>query len=227
MVATIYPSLTKDQRPYDVVNSFREADESIVGYIFAHARLPCPANDSSGIENCTLSQGIFPYRTLGMAQMPANAAGLDMHYSVFRRPNNDLRLDADLAVTADRYHPFWAQDLPPIAQPRALGQRNALDFCQGLSVGGGSTFNTNFLHVGADTSAEHVAYLLLDAGLKDASGDGDPLDGVNVTGNLHFERPEVQADRNNDDRVYVRYFAELQAELGCSNVLLPTGLAAL
>jgi hypothetical protein len=44
---------------------------------------------------------------------------------------------------------------------------------------------------------------------------------------LHFERPEVQADRNNDDRVYVRYFAELQAELGCSNVLLPTGLAAL
>lgn len=79
---------------------------SIRAYALRNARLPCPAVAADGYESrvgqaCTagLQQGFVPYVALGL---PLPDQGLFAFYAVYRQPNADDALDADLTQALER-----------------------------------------------------------------------------------------------------------------------------
>lgn len=86
----------------------QELQSILRAFALRHGRLPCPDTSASGngyealtAGECTLGNqlGWFPYVSAGL-EMPADK--LRARYAVFRVPNADLSLDADLAVVKER-----------------------------------------------------------------------------------------------------------------------------
>lgn len=82
--------------------------QALVGFLYAHHRLPCPAIDVAGAESCQLAGGglrkvgYVPWRTLGF---PRPEAG-QLRYGVYREASATPELDRDLAVAIDRMNPL-------------------------------------------------------------------------------------------------------------------------
>jgi type II secretory pathway pseudopilin PulG len=120
------------------------ADWALTGFVLSNHRLPCPAGNTSGIEDCASGEvGKLPFKTLGMADARAGT----IRYGVLRRaagapdpeaaaddPVTPLCRNADLAAkppedppcnlsgspTHDRFYPLvgWIWDsLPPSDLP--------------------------------------------------------------------------------------------------------------
>ncbi|MDO9169824.1 MAG: prepilin-type N-terminal cleavage/methylation domain-containing protein [Methylobacter sp.] len=97
--------------------SAEDAGEALMGFVVAHNRLPCPDTDTGtgtgtdGQEDCGVSNdiGLLPWRTMGLSAPLRNTHGLDFRYGVYRNSHATLKLDADLAVVANRFEPY----LPP------------------------------------------------------------------------------------------------------------------
>jgi len=99
--------------------------QSLVGFLYAHYRLPCPAADANGLESCasggSLRQvGFVPWQTLGL---PRPEAGR-LRYGVYREASATGVMDAtgvigasdrDLASARDRMNPLRVQ--PPSPRP--------------------------------------------------------------------------------------------------------------
>ena len=63
-----------------------EAQAAIEGFVLVKHRLPCPANDTAGMEACGTSGAVMlPWRTLGMS-----SDGSRLHYGVNRGGGSDL-----------------------------------------------------------------------------------------------------------------------------------------
>ena len=63
-----------------------EAQAAIEGFVLVKHRLPCPANDTAGVEACGTSSAVMlPWRTLGMS-----SDGSRLHYGVNRGGGADL-----------------------------------------------------------------------------------------------------------------------------------------
>lgn len=77
--------------------------EAVIGFVHANFRMPCPALDTLGTENCGAGQvGYVPWRTLGL---PRPEAG-QLRYGVYRQASTTAHEDRDLAVLKDRMNPL-------------------------------------------------------------------------------------------------------------------------
>ncbi|MFK5986498.1 MAG: prepilin-type N-terminal cleavage/methylation domain-containing protein [Pseudomonadota bacterium] len=217
----------KVEQHYDA-SIFPSIHNAIEGFIYANYRLPCPAADESGTENCNLSQGFVPYQTLALAYEPRNSAGVLLSYAVYSNPNLSLDLDADLMLLTDRNRPFIAKGSPPVGQPVVLGNANEFDFCQALLTAKQSSVDNNVLNISNDPALgmENVAYIIADPGAKDADGDGNSLDGINAQAGINYHLPSMKASLNYDDYVDVMYFDNLWEQLSCVSMDATSGHAS-
>lgn len=201
--------------------------QAMLGFAHANFRLPCPATDDTGNENCSAASpanqvGRLPWRTL---QLPdASVAGFK--YGVYRDPNTNAALDADLAISRDRLPALVAVGTLPVASTVYFGQRNLSDFCQALkrideSTLAGSRVSVRSAASGTGTVTP-VAYAVAAPGLLDSDGDGDKFDGENhKASNTYtvFDASNRPADSAYDDRVLATSFVSLYSQLDCGAAL--------
>lgn len=224
--ATVFQQRTESSRAVTHASLVNAADEALLGFVHGRHRLPCPASSEAGVEDCTTTVGFLPWRTLGMAVPPLNGAGHQLRYAHYSRSDANSARDASLANVRDRFRPYFAATAPAVASFQVMGNTNGLDFCQALvnaSLGGASQ---SYLNVRNSETAQfvNVAYVLINPGQGDASGNGSVLDGLNASlsnANPVAERPGRPSDRNYDDRVHAVYFNQLSQALGCASVMTP------
>lgn len=156
LVARWYSTVKSEQAVVAARSAVQRADDALLAFAAVQHRLPCPAHDSGGIEDCSgTAPGTLPWRTLGLPDRRAMSLG----YAVMRRPNHtDLQLDVDLAVAKDRTRPMNVikAGSAVAALPSATGYINGMDFCQALRVSMRSPLDTNHLH----TPQGNLAYAL-------------------------------------------------------------------
>lgn len=231
ILAELYPTISESTAKKESLNQSERLEQTILGFVFATGRLPCPANDMNGVENCSLEKGELPYRTLGLATPVRNQAGIALRYAVF---DKSLTGSSDIALTQlkDRYEAFITTDdnsvnSRPVAQNTILnvGSPNGLDMCHALLNGAKTSNDTTKLHTGIGANFKHIAYLIHDLGLQDADNLNGLFDGSNTATatDLQFNRPTEMANLNNDDRVYVKSFNQLWDDLGCASVTSAVG----
>ncbi|KQM70121.1 type II secretion system protein [Xylophilus sp. Leaf220] len=203
-------------------------ERAVVGFAHARFRLPCPARDQAGDEDCTGGRqvGFLPWRTLGVADARAGT----LMYGAYRAPRADQPwLDMDLAQALDRLRPAFTVGLPPVlpATPLALNPPNAnlLDFCYALTLASNAPADGSALGVvdaNADASRRAVAFTVAAAGLLDADGDGNPFDGRQASASSAFPTFDA-ANRplsgGYDDRVLAVPFNALFAQMQCGQAL--------
>lgn len=169
------------------------AQQALEGYVLRTNRLPRPDSSagSTGFEDASgvAQVGMLPYRTLGMASDPR------LRYGVYRSSQATVTLDADLAVSLDRY-------VPTLPVPSGV-PANGLDFCVALKNG---ISNPSALTAGAQSIP--VAYALAHRG---ANGS---FDGLNSTA-TRFELAAANRSNSYDDRVLTSGLAELFGRLNC------------
>ncbi|KQR63023.1 type II secretion system protein [Acidovorax sp. Leaf160] len=202
------------------------AERAAVGFVHANFRLPCPAADASGNEDCSAARqvGFLPWRTLGV---PDARAG-QLRYGVHRAPDaTQPWLDMDLTQSKDRLRPAFTVGLPPILPqvPLALDPANAnlLDFCYAATLASNAAANPAALGV-MDTSGVRraVAFTVAAPGMLDADGDGNPFDGRQASATSAsptFDAANRPASNGYDDRVVAVPFNALFAQLQCGQAL--------
>ena len=109
LAAMAYWQLTASQRVAAVQQTVqKQSRDAVVGFLYANFRLPCPAADANGFENCSGAgsairhTGLLPWRTLGL---PRPEAGR-LRYAVYREPSGSAPDDRDLATARDRMNPL-------------------------------------------------------------------------------------------------------------------------
>lgn len=120
--AIIFWQLSERQRVNTAqMDAQQQSRDALLGFVYAHYRLPCPAVDTQGVESCaegaSLRQiGYVPWRTMGLPRPEAGA----VRYGVFRQPSLKLQEDQDLAISVDRMNP-----LRVVNSNKARGNRDA------------------------------------------------------------------------------------------------------
>jgi len=202
-----------------------DAEQAILGYLFAYGRLPCPASSMAGTEDCTTKVGYYPHKTLGLTHGVRNSVGLPLRYAIYSKPGV-LENNIELEKAVDRFRPFMADvwtGSPPFAQLQTLNNINSLDLCQAIQSGYSVAADTNYLMTGSGTNAQPVAYLLFSAGNTNANGAGTLLDGANTPTGMTFESLNAAGTALNDDQLKAVHFSQLWEQLGCNGVLSPVG----
>lgn len=195
------------------------ADDALLAYAMVNSRLPCPASDASGVEDCGSGQvGRLPYKTLGLPDASARA----IRYGVLRRAG-DRRMDADLAVRRDRYDPLQVISGSETGIELPLGNVNGLDLCWALRSAGNATLDANYLHV---TSARaisqidaHVAYALA------LPGGGTSFSGHQQGSAPAFDSPKRAQGPDFHDRVLAVDLDQLWGRMRCGDNLAAAGHA--
>lgn len=119
--AVIFWQLQERQRVTTVqMDAQQQSRNSVVGFLYANFRLPCPAADTAGVEACfdgvdPRQVGFMPWRTLGLPRPEAGA----LRYGVYRDPSTTSpHEDRDLAVARDRMNPLRVRTPFPVPQNR-------------------------------------------------------------------------------------------------------------
>ena len=105
----------------------QQARQSVLGFLYARHRLPCPAADANGVESCSLAGGglrqvgFVPWQTLAL---PRPESGR-LRYGVFREASATAHLDRDLAVAQDRMNPLRVRTPNPRPQNGSAPNGNA------------------------------------------------------------------------------------------------------
>ena len=111
--AVIFWQLSERQRVTTAqMDVQKQARDSLLGFMHSNYRLPCPAANALGLEDCanTRQVGFFPWRTLNLPRPEAGA----LRYGVSRVPNaTSAPLDEDLAVRQDRMNPLRVRTPDP------------------------------------------------------------------------------------------------------------------
>ncbi len=104
--AVIFWQLSERQRVTSVqMDVQKQSRDALIGFLHANYRLPCPADNAQGLEDCASTQqvGFVPWRTLNLPRPEAGA----LRYGVYRDPDGAAAsLDQDLAVRLDRMNPL-------------------------------------------------------------------------------------------------------------------------
>jgi prepilin-type N-terminal cleavage/methylation domain-containing protein len=194
------------------------ADDALLAFAMINSRLPCPASDGGGTEDCAGGQvGQLPYRTLGLPDANARA----IRYGVLRRAAS-RKLDADLTQRLDRYDPMQvlgggtATELP-------VGNANGLDLCWALRTAQQAPADTAYLHVtlpGAPTSiADNVAYALA----LPRAGEG--FSGQQAGTAPSFDSPRRPSSAAYRDRVLAVGLDQLWTRMRCGDNVASAGHA--
>lgn len=203
-------------------------ERAVVGFAHARFRLPCPASDSAGDEDCSGGRqvGFLPWRTLGVADARAGR----LLYGAYRAANaTQPWLDMDLAQALDRLRPSFTVGPPPTlpATPLALNPANAnlLDLCYAMTLASNAAANASALGVvdaHAAATRRAVAFTVATPGLLDADGDGSPFDGRQASASSTsptFDAANRPVADGYDDRVLAVPFNTLFAQLQCGQAL--------
>ncbi len=191
-------------------DALRWADEAIVAYAAANARLPCPVSSPTSAATACVGaseKGWLPTRALesvhpgGFGPMPP------MRYTVYRGSPN-----SDLAIASNTFGPHkWdgtTHDLPPV---------NGLDLCAKLGAAARETQPTPRLDrartLDPSGTAVNVAFGLAAAG--PTPGAGGRFDGINQDPQAAVAAPSLGTSGDYDDRTRVRDFNGLAQTLGC------------
>ena len=125
---TLYWQQTESVRVKATQSSLQQqTKDAAMGFMYARYRLPCPAVDAGGVENCGAAAtpnavGFVPWRSLGMA----NPAAGFLRYGVYRVPNAAApNLDQDLTVARDRMNPLRVRTPNPVASNGAAPNSNS------------------------------------------------------------------------------------------------------
>ena len=115
--AVIFWQLSERHRVTTVqMDAQRQSRDAVVGFLHSHYRLPCPAADTQGVEDCAATRqvGMLPWRTLDLPRPEAGA----LRYGVYRAPAGAgaaaAPMDQDLAVARDRMNPLRVRTPDPI-----------------------------------------------------------------------------------------------------------------
>lgn len=107
--AIIFWQLSERQRVTTVqMDAQKQSRDALLGFLHSNYRLPCPAADALGFEDCAGERqtGFFPWRTLNLPREEAGA----LRYGVYRAPSAAglaaAPQDQDLAVRRDRMNPL-------------------------------------------------------------------------------------------------------------------------
>lgn len=169
-----------------------QAGAAIEGFSLKNHRLPCPATDIAGRENCASgSTGLLAWRDLGLPQTYSM-----VRYGVYRTAAVDL----SKAV---------AVQTPVLPPGFVANASNGLDMCAGLRTAAQLPAGIGALTVGG-TSGVYVAYALAHPG-QDLQ-----FQGINATG---FELPKKSITLDYDDQVLAAGLTELSGRLHCPSYL--------
>ncbi len=196
-----------------------QVDQQLLGFIATYNRLPCPAANANGIEDCSLDSGSLPYKTLGLNENYAGVGSIPIAYAVYRNTASA----ADLTNITDLFNPTDSH-----GTITTLNNINGLDFCTALANGSASTFSSSFAHVALPdgTTLRAVPYIVISAGLTDADGVGNAFDGRNSNATMDFESANKSHDSNYDDNVLSKSFDELASTLNCDTAINSLNLLA-
>jgi prepilin-type N-terminal cleavage/methylation domain-containing protein len=195
---------------------------ALLGFAYANRRLPCPASNGGGTEDCAGGKqiGFVPWVALGLADAHAG----EIKYGVYRKADTNLIADADLSViTAKDRLPVLltvgvAAGSTPVGIDSPLGNANLIDFCAALNTVAAAPVSTAYLNTTDGTTRRHAAFALAMPGLLDADGDGSRFDGNQATQSNAapaFDTPGMPQTANNDDKVLAMSAETLFAALSC------------
>jgi len=218
---------TEDRAQSQQRSLLQRADDAITAFAAAQARLPCPAADTEGNEDCSLAVGHLPFRTLGL---PDARAGL-LRYGVYRGAEV-ADTDADLATLHDRNQPLQIiASLPGVivgqvaplpscgAECTAMPQLrlNGLDLCVGLRNAMGHPVDTGRVHtlrpeLPLTTVAGNVAYALASVAPNQAAPQ-------HTGSSLGFVSPRQPSTQDYRDKVVAVGLDQLWDRLSCGDAL--------
>ncbi len=191
----------------------QQANRYIEAFAAAKFRLPCPAPlNGNGIEDCSLSKGVLPYRTLRLDGSAAQKGAGQLHYVV----NPTLT-------------PAPSNSFEPHKWDRAehgFKQISSADYCKRLTAANITPLGAQVRNVAG--ALRPVAYAIAHKGNSDADGDGKAFDGANASANAIFEAPENTLITGiYDDSVLARTTAELFFTSDCDVLLTTLDMLAL
>lgn len=193
------------------------ADQHLREFAARVGRLPCPDSNGTGVEDCGVSKGTLPYRTLGLVAIGYQQGDIPIRYGVFRKP-----MDADLAVRSNHFQPTNADNTT-----YAFNNRNSLDFCIGLRNAAQQPVSTSYLYQQSPGfTPKPMAYMLAAPGQRDADGINGPYDGLNADNGAGFQSPDTPISPTYDDQTQGRGFDELSSFMRCEVTLRSLDLAA-
>ena len=191
--------------------AMEDTARAVVAFSRTHHRLPCPAvpglapgDPGFGLEDCNNGNpGEVPHRTLLLEGPAIDTSHRPLVYALYR----NALANADLGVRLNRFD--------GIDEPQSV--INVYDFCTALRnapVSAGTGFastSTDFTGGGCSGNAfMNQAFVLVSAGLADASGSGSPFDGNNEANpDMCFASPEQGRSADYDDQVVAVSFTTL------------------
>jgi len=196
----------------------QRADDALLAYVMLNSRLPCPAADMAGNEDCAGARAVgwLPYATLGL---PDARAGR-LRYGVLRRASATGNDDADLTRALDRLWPMQVSSSGS-ATVAPLGNRNGLDFCQALRTAMRADADAGQVHTldAAGANAGNVAYALASASAP------DPLAATHQGNALAFASPRASSGPSYHDQVRAVGTDQLWTRMRCGDNLGAAGYA--
>lgn len=204
------------------IDAMTRVEQAMLGFAHSNYRLPCPAVNEEGREDCASPNqiGFLPWRTLQLA----TGTAYTFKYGVFRK-GGGADMSVDLSRAVDRLPVVISEVAKPNADAVYLGNVTLPDFCYALkSVSDSSTYSGG-LAVNDSSMTKGmrpVAYVVVAPGALDADSDGDRFDGLNHTANNSVPVFESSSRGNShlyDDRVLSVGFSSLFAQLQCAPAL--------
>lgn len=199
-----------------------QADRALIAFATVLHRLPCPATERDGFENCTetAQKGWLPSASLRLAGADPGIDVGQLRYMVQRQGGgNDLSLLTD-AWTPMEYSGNFSMRPTTGDDAYTQGIETLADFCQRLEVARATPDAPSLARVNA-SPFRSVAYALAHPGVGDANGDGDLFDGANSTANPNLmedpARRPLLAMYN--DLVLERSFSSLLSAFHCQPLL--------
>lgn len=226
-----------------VQHQLAEAQVAVEGFVLSQHRLPCPANDPLGAEDCSQPAArFFPWKTLGL-----DSSLGQLHYGVNRAGNADLAALAAPLVSPDLH--VDDTSVPPAVLPghasvpsdpdtaaaadrvknlitHARSQRtrvNGLDWCRVLRIFAGNPQAPGVLRAGSSSESLPVAFVLVHPGAN-RQFDGNNRPGADTQ--FRHDLPGRVQDAQYDDLVLAVGPSQLSARLGCVTRLSAAQAAA-
>ncbi|MBC9072731.1 prepilin-type N-terminal cleavage/methylation domain-containing protein [Thauera sp. CAU 1555] len=192
-----------------------DAHNAVLGFVFAHDRLPCPDTSGDGNENCGAEVGRLPWRSLGL---PASA-GPAVRYGVYHGAVSLSSPTARLETLTLLGSALVASHLPPAASGRGL------DLCASLRAAASAPEAERLRIVQADGSTLPAAFALAHGLGSDADGNGSFFDASHGGADPVFEAPSRAQDTNYRDRSVAMGFDALWGRLSCGETYASAGHA--
>lgn len=200
-------------------NLLTRADDALLAYAMVNSRLPCPASNGSGLEDCAAGQvGKLPFKTIGLP----DASARRIRYGVLRRPGSRTR-DAELTQSWDRHYPIYVLPGSDTATEWPLGKANGLDLCLAVRNGQQVPIDSGFLHItrtdAPDTIAANIAYALA------LPRGADGFTSHQANNRPAFDSPLRPSSTEFHDRVVAVGLDQLWSRMRCGDHLAATGHA--